>query len=73
MMAQLHRAYDDLSVMYRQTDLTKPPVQLAMREVAHSASSVTSKIVGSFITEGIVASMVNPSKDQSRLENLLRS
>lgn len=72
MTAMLHRSSDDLNVLYRHTDMKKPPRIIPLRMVSHAALSTTSKIVGSYDEDGIDAALVNASDVPSDIEDLLR-
>jgi len=72
MTEMLHRDAEDLSVLYRHTDMKKPPRTIPLSMVSHAALSTTSKIVGSYDEDGIDAALVNASDIPSDIEDLLR-
>jgi hypothetical protein len=75
----LSRAKGLKDSFYRQVinsydDITKnPPNFVALYNVNYSASNTLSKLTGSYFTEGIVSSLVTPTKKVERIEELLRA
>lgn len=63
---------DKLSVKYRYTDQKKQPVFLGLRDTTNVRDSTTSRLVGSYVMDGINASIVNQSQQRSEVEDLLR-
>jgi len=70
--AFLSRKHDDYTKMYRFTDMKQPPLFLRLADSAHATSSVTAKLVGSYMSDAINAAIVNESENESKLEELLR-
>jgi hypothetical protein len=72
LVSMLHRDRDNLQVMYRNTDRTKPPIRIPMRMTAHVAQSTTGKIIGSYMKDGMDSALVNAADFNSDVEDLLR-
>lgn len=72
-MAHCCRDADNLNVKYRYSDKKKPPVFLGLRDVTNVRDSTTSKIIGSYLLEGINSGIVNQAEHRSETEDLLRS
>jgi|BioPla2DNA2_1021312.scaffolds.fasta_scaffold97474_2 hypothetical protein len=70
--AFLSRKHDDYTVQYRHTDMKKPNMFLRLSDTAHASFSVTSKLVSSYLSDGINAAIVNEAENESKLEELLR-
>ena len=68
----LARKHDDYTKLYRLTDMKKPPLFLRLTDTAHATSSVTAKLVSSYLADSINAAIVNESENESQLEELLR-
>lgn len=71
--AMLYRDSKDISLQYRLGKMDKPPVGIPMRTVEHAAMSTTGKIVGSYINDGIDASLINAGDNSSDIEDILRT
>ena len=70
--AFLARKYDDYTKMYRLTDMKKPPLFLRLSDTAHATTSVTAKLIGSYLGDSINAAIVNEAENESNVEELLR-
>ena len=70
--SHLYRDPTDLSTLYRQTNMNKKPIVIPMRSVAHSALSTTGRLVGSYLNSTMDSSIVNKSKQNSEIEDILR-
>lgn len=70
--AHLFRDKDDLAIRYRHTDMKKPPEFIELRSVAYGTDSTTAKIVGSYLSDGINAALVNQSEQRHDLEDIVR-
>ncbi len=73
MSSVLHRDPNDLNVLYRHTDMMKPPRNIPLRLVSHASLSTTSKIVGAYAGDGMDNALVNASDHHSEIEDLLRA
>lgn len=51
----------------------KEPMFIGLKSVVYSATNTTNRLGGSYMSTGIVASLVNPSERVERVENLLRA
>ena len=72
MVSHCSRDPDKLSVKYRYTNQKKQPVFLGLRDTTNVRDSTTSRLVGSYVMDGINASIVNQSQQRSEVEDLLR-
>lgn len=72
MIAHCARNPDKLSEKYRFTNGKKTPVFLGLRDTTNIRDSTTSRLVGSYMMDGINASIVNQSQQRSEVEDLLR-
>lgn len=76
--AQLCRDPDNTVKYFRQRKdakemfVSKPPVLIGHRNVALSATNVSSRIAGSYSDSGLTVSLVNPSERAERIETMLR-
>jgi hypothetical protein len=70
--AQLMRTQGNIQQLYRQSDMSKPPVVLPLRAVAHAAASFTARTAGSYFNDGLNSSLVNQATHNSEIEDLLR-
>ncbi len=70
--AHLTRDPYDFSIAHRNGKMDGDFRRIPLNEVAHAATSTTSRIVGSYFNEGVNASLVNANDDVSPIENILR-
>ncbi len=70
--AHLHRDPSDISKLYRHTAMTKKPLRIPMKSVSHSALSSTGRLVGSYLNSTMDSVIVNKSKENSEIEDILR-
>lgn len=70
--AHLFRDAKDLTKKYRHTDMKKKPAFIELRSVTWGTDSTTSKLVGSYLGDGLNSALVNQSDQPSELENLFR-
>ena len=73
LFSHLYRDLDQVTIPYRNTDMTKIPVRIPLTAVAHATTSTTAKLVGSYFENGVNSALVNQSDESSDIENLLRS
>lgn len=69
------RDSEDRTMYYRQglaNGHTTPPVFIPIKSVAYSATNTLNKLAGSYMQDGIISALVNPSERTERIENLLR-
>ena len=71
--SHLYRDDSDIMKPYRLTPMKKDPTFVPLFEIEHAATSTVGRIVGSYMNAGIVSSIVNPSKNNSRVEDILRT
>jgi hypothetical protein len=60
------------NTLYKDTNMEQPPRMVAMRDIAHSAITTTSKIAGSFMAPGINSALSEESTITSDVEQHLR-
>lgn len=70
---QLYRDADDISVLYRNTPMTKPGRILGLRNAPHAAGNTLSKLLGSYPDAAINSALVNQSEHVSDIEFVLRA
>lgn len=74
MMSQQARDKDDISQLYRLTAMTKAAKLMGLHSIAQLATSVTGKINGSYMRQGLASSLAGEaSTKNSDVEDLLRS
>lgn len=72
--AHIFRDRKDPYMYYRLTPMTESPVIVPIRQISHGPSSTSARITGSYLTEGLTASLVDDTeRPPSLIENLLRS
>lgn len=60
------------TTLNEQADLkTKEPTFIGLRNVTYSATNTLNRLGGSYMSQGIVASLVNPAEREERLESIL--
>ena len=70
--AHLCKSQDDFSVQYRLTDMKKKEFQIPLSDVSHASVSTTSRLVGSYFSNGISSSLVEDNINPTTIENILR-
>ena len=72
--AHIYRDSEDPYTFYRHTAMTKPPQIVQIRQISHGPTSVSARITGSYLSEGVTASLVDDTvRTPSLVENLLRA
>lgn len=72
--AHMFRSSDDPYQFYRHTDMKKQPIVVSTHQISHAPQSTTARIVGSYLSEGMTAALVDETEHApSVVENLLRS
>jgi len=72
--AHMFRSIDEPYTFYRHTLMDKPPQIVAIHQISHAPQSSTARIVGSYLTEGMTAALVDETEHgPSLIENLLRA
>lgn len=78
LVSMITRYDKDRTVYYRQVAVSEeelrnnPPAFIPLKSVAYSATNTLNKLAGSYMQDGIVSALVNPSERTERIENLLR-
>ena len=70
--AHLARDKKDLTKKYRHTDMKDLPYFLGTKNVSVALDSTSSKLLGSYFSDGLNSALLNPVENQSPLEDLLR-
>jgi hypothetical protein len=70
--AHLTRCPEDFSLPYRNGKMTGDFTRIPLNDVAHAATSTTSRIVGAYFNEGVNAALVNENEANSTIEDVLR-
>ena len=71
--AHCYRDRNDPYNFYRHTDMKEPPIIVSLHQISHGPSSTTARIVGSYLDDGMVSSLVDETEHApSLIENLLR-
>lgn len=55
----------------RSTLLTNPPDYVPLDAIQFTATNTTSKLVGAYMSDGVVSALVNPAERSERIESLL--
>lgn len=77
-VAMMSRSPEAITSYYRQTVQTldevqnRPAVFIPLKSIL-GATNATSRTVGSYMTEGIIGELANPSDELERIEKILRS
>lgn len=77
-ISMIGRDPKDRTKYYRQSiksmdDVKKnPPAFIPLRSVQYNATNTTTKLMGSYFSDGLVSALVNPSEREERIEELLR-
>lgn len=78
LVAAISRDSLDRTKYYRQgveslNDLVvNPPAFIQLRSVAYAATNTTNKLAGSYMQDGVISALVNPSERTERIEEILR-
>jgi len=72
LIAHLARDQKDLFKFYRHTDMVEKPVIVPLRSVRLAPDSTTARIAGSYLEEGMLASLLNENKVNQPFEDLFR-
>jgi len=70
--AHLTRCPNDFTKAYRNDKMTGDFTRIPLNDVAHAATSTTSRIVGAYFNEGVNAALVNENESPSQIEDILR-
>lgn len=71
--AHLSRSAKDLFTQYRHTDMKDAAFDfVALRSVSHAPDSTTARMLGSYFSEGVLASLLHENEDRKPFEDLLR-
>lgn len=76
-VSMVARSSDDKTKYYRATIeslqdiVTRPPVITPLRSVQHGATNTTTKIAGSYFSDGLTSAIIDPSERTERIEKML--
>ena len=70
--AHLNRDFSNINLQYRLTDMKSPSLQIPLNDVSHASISTTSRLMGSYFSNGITASLVEDNFTSSVIEDILR-
>lgn len=70
--AHLARDSKDISIPYRLTAMTAPPTHLKLTDIPHVATSVSTKLLGSYLNNSMTTAVINEADHNSDVEDLLR-
>ena len=71
--AHLSRDSNNLNTFYRYTDMKEPPRWIGLKNTGYAPTSTTARLIGSYLMEGLNSSIVNPTTQNSDVEDILRS
>lgn len=77
-VSMIARDPKDRTKYYRQTVQSqgeialRPPAFIPLRSVVYQATDTTTKIMGSYFSDGLQSALINPSERTERIEGLLR-
>ena len=72
LISHLARTKKSLDEEYRLTDMHEYPVFIPLHSVAHAATSVSARLIGSYFDDAINVSLIQEEGKPSELENILR-
>lgn len=58
---------------YRHTDMTNPPVAVPFKSVLFNATNTTSKLLGSYLSDGVTSALISPAGRVETVETILRA
>ena len=70
--AHIHRDKDDITKLYRLTDMRKPPISIKLNQPAYSSSSTHARIIGSYAEQGMNAALINQNAENVEIEDVYR-
>jgi hypothetical protein len=73
MLAHLFRDQADPNKPYRLTDYKKPPKFIPLMQITYGADNTTSKLLGSYFTDGMRSALVNQADVNYEFESILRA
>lgn len=72
-ISHLARTQQSLDQEYRLTDMKEYPSFIPLHAVAHAATSVSARLIGSYFDEAVNVSLIQEEGKASELENILRA
>jgi hypothetical protein len=73
MLAHLFRDAKDPNIPYRRTNYKDPPKFIPLQQVSYGATSTTSKLLGSYLTDGLRSALVNQNDVNYEFEAIIGS
>lgn len=71
-ISHLARSQDDPFVQYRHTDMAKAMRFIRLRSVSYAPTSTTARLLGSYFSDALDASLIHQVENEQPFENLLR-
>jgi len=72
--AHMYRDSKDPYTFYRHTTMKNNPTIVPLHQISHGPVSTSARIIGSYMKEGMISSLVDDSdKEPSLIENMLRA
>lgn len=77
-VSMIARDQKDRTKYYRQTvkseadSVLRPPAYIPLRSVVYQATDTTTKIMGSYFSDGLQSALISPAERVERIEGLLR-
>lgn len=72
-LAHMFRDQNDLNKFYRNTNMTKPPAMVTLRDVSYGPSSTHSRLIGSYADAGRTSALLNQVSENNELDDLFRA
>lgn len=72
LVSHLARDADNMQMMYRYTDMKKPPTIISMRSTSFAPTSTTARIIGAYRDDGMAAALNYKQTTRQPFEDLLR-
>lgn len=73
LFSHMYRDAKDPFLAYRYTKMEDDPVVVSLNKISHGPSSASARVIGSYMNEGMVSSLIHDNDHPSAVENLLRA
>ena len=71
--SKITRDRNNKFVYYRHTGMAQGPVVVPFKSVLFNATNTTSKLLGSYLSDGFTSALLSPSESVETVETLLRA
>lgn len=71
-VSHITRDEDDVFTQYRYTDMKKPPKFISLVNMSLAPTTTSSRMCGGYFNDGLSASLLTTSKEQTPFENMIR-